>query len=386
RITDPAFKSPQLSQFDQIVAAEASGPAQVTLHTKSPYPVLLAQLTKLSVIPRAAVQKLGDTAFNQHPIGSGPYALRAWDRGVAITLDARDDGWRGKPPFRTVVFRPVTDVSTRVADLRAGRADIVRGLGPDQATALKADHSVQVLGVPTERVAYIFVNALAGPTKDVRVRRAIAMAIDRDAIISALQEGYAKPVSQVLSPADFGYDNSIEPISFDPDGARKLVREAGADGAELTFLTAPAYDRRLNEAVQQMLADIGLHVSIVSVDLPTYLKRRQGTPDEAGSVSQGRWSCSCQDADGVIWPLFHTGSIWSKYSNPAFDAAVDAARATLDEKQRLADYHKAFAILREDVPGIGLFQDFALYGARPQLRWTPTADEAFFVMDMGWQD
>ncbi|MBV9539529.1 MAG: hypothetical protein JOY70_11395, partial [Acidisphaera sp.] len=92
RITDPAFKSPQLSQFDQIVAAEASGPAQVTLHTKSPYPVLLAQLTKLSVIPRAAVQKLGDTAFNQHPIGSGPYALRAWDRGVAITLDARDDG------------------------------------------------------------------------------------------------------------------------------------------------------------------------------------------------------------------------------------------------------------------------------------------------------
>jgi peptide/nickel transport system substrate-binding protein len=135
-----------------------------------------------------------------------------------------------------------------------------------------------------------------------------------------------------------------------------------------------------------MLGDVGLKVSITMLDLPTYLKRRQGTPEEAGSISQGRWSCSCQDADGVIWPLFHTGSIWSKYSNPKFDAAVDSARATLDEKQRLADYHTAFEILREDVPAIGLFQDFAIYGARPQLKWTPTADEAFFVMDMHWQE
>jgi peptide/nickel transport system substrate-binding protein len=385
RITDPAFRSPQLSQFDQITSAEVTGPAQVTLHTKSPYPALLAQLVKLSIVPRAIVEKLGNDGFNQAPVGSGPYRLRSWQRGVQIVLDANDSYWRGKPPFATVIFRPVPDVSTRVADLRAGRADIVRGLSPDDAQSLKSDKALQVLAAPTERVAYLFVNAEAGPTRDVRVRQAIAMAIDRDTIISALQQGYAKPVNIVLTPADFGYVSDIPAWPFDPARAKALLKQAGAEGASLTFLTSPAYDRRLNEAVQQMLADVGLKVDIVMTDQPTYLRRREGTPEEAGSLSQGRWSCACQDADGVIWPLFHTGSIWSKYSNPAFDKAVDAARSTLDDKQRMADYHVAFQILHDDVPGIGLFQDFAIYGARRELHWTPTANEAFFVTDMSWQ-
>jgi peptide/nickel transport system substrate-binding protein len=384
RITNPDFKSPQLSQFDQIASAEITGPAQVTLHTKTPYPVLLSQLVKLSIVPGAYVEKVGDQKFNQEPMGSGPYKLRAWQRGVQSTLDANDAYWRGKPPFRSVVFRAVPDGNTRIADARSGRADITRGLTPDDAVSLKSERDLKVLSVATERVAYLFVNAQWGPTKDKRVRQAIAMAIDRDTIIEALQQGYANPVNILLAPVDFGYVSDVPGWPFDPARARALIKEAGAEGATLQFLTAPAYDRRLNEAVQQMLADVGLKVDIVSVDLPTYLKRRQGRPEEAGNLAQGRWSCACQDADGVIWPLFHTGSIWSKYSNPDFDAAVDAARTTLDEKQRLADYHKAFEIMRDEVPGIGLFQDYALYLARRELQWTPTPNEAFFIMDMKW--
>ena len=262
----------------------------------------------------------------------------------------------------------------------------MRGLSPDDAEALKHEPGVQVLSVPTERVAYLFVNTLAGPTRDVRVRRAIAMAVDRDTLITALQQGYARPVNEVSTPANFGYAPDVKPWPFDPDQARQLIKQAGAEGATVSFLTSPVYDRRLNEAVQQMLGDVGLKVDIQMLDQPTYLRRRQGTPDDAGGLSQGRWSCACQDADGVIFPLFRSGSVWSKYSNPAFDALVDAARSTLDEKARLADYAKAFDILREDVPGIGLFQDVALYGARKQLHWTPTANEAFFVMDMRWQN
>ena len=384
RIVNPDFKSPQLSQFDQITLAEVSGPAQVTLHTKTPYPVLLSQLVKLSIVPKAYVEKVGDQKFNQEPMGSGPYKLRSWQRGVQSILDINEAYWRGKPPFRSVVFRAVPDGNTRIADARTGRADITGGLTPDDAASLKSERDLKILSVATERVAYLFVNAQWGATKDKRVRQAIAMAIDRDTIIKALQQGYANPVNILLAPVDFGYVSDVAGWPFDPARARALIKEAGAEGAAIQFLTAPAYDRRLNEAVQQMLADVGLKVDIVSVDFPTYLKRRQGRPEEAGNLAQGRWSCACQDADGVIWPLFHTGSIWSKYSNPAFDAAVDAARTTLDEKQRLAEYHKAFEIMRDEVPGIGLFQDYALYLARRELQWTPTPNEAFFVMDMKW--
>ena len=384
RIIDPGFKSPQLSQFDQIASAEASAPFKVTLTTRTPYPALLAQLVKLSIVPKAYVEKVGDQKFNLEPVGSGPYRLKAWQKGVQTVLEANDAYWRGRPPFRTVTFRVVPDVATRVADLRTARADIVRQLSPDEAIEIKKDARLQVLSVPTERVGYMFINALAGPTADVRVRRAIAYAIDKNGIIDALLQGYAKPVNVVLTPANFGYVADVKDYEHDPAKAKALVKEAGAEGASLTFLTSPAYDRRIVEAIQQMIQDVGLKVDIAMLDQPTFLRRRQGRPDEAGSLALGRWSCACQDADGVIFPLFRSGGIWAKYSSPAFDAEVEAARRILDEKQRLGHYKKAFEILREDVPGLGLYQDVAIYGARKELKWTPTPNEAFFVMDMKW--
>jgi peptide/nickel transport system substrate-binding protein len=385
RITDPATKSSQLSQLDQIVGAEVTGPAQVTLHTKTPWPVMLKQARNLAIVPKAYIEKVGAPAFNQAPIGTGPYKMRSWQRGVQSVLEAYDASWRGTPPFRTVTFRAVPDSSTRVADLRAGRADINRQMTPDDAAAVKADPNLQVLWIATERTGYLFLNAQWGPTKDVRVRQAIAMAVDRDTIISALLQGYAKPVNILLTPVSFGYQPDIKPWPYDPAKARALVKEAGAEGQKLIFLNAPAYDRRITEAIQQMVTDIGLTVEIKEYDMATYLRLRQGAPDGAGNMAQGRWSCACADADGVIWPLFHTGSLWAKYSNAEFDQAVDAARSALDEKKRMASYHRAYEILREDVPALPLYQDAAIYGARKELKWSPQPNEAFFVKDMRWQ-
>jgi peptide/nickel transport system substrate-binding protein len=385
RITDPAFKSPQLSQFNSIVSAEPLDGATVRLKTKEPYPALLAQLVKLSIVPQAYVERIGNERFNQTPIGSGPYRLVSWQRGVRATLEAVPDYWRGTPPFKLVTFQPVPDAATRIADLRTGKADIARGLNPDDAAIIAGDGKLQLLAVPTERIGYLFINALAGPTQDVRVRQAIAYAIDRKLIIDALLGGYGRPVDIVLTPANFGFLADIKGYPHDPAKARALIKAAGAEGAELTFITSPVYDQRIVQAIQQMLGEVGLKVVIAMSDQPTFLRRRQGAPADAGSLSIGRWSCACQDADGVIFPLFHSSSFWAKYVNPAYDETVEQARRTLDETARLTWYRKAFDILQADVPGIGLYQDVALYGAAAALRWTPTADEAFFVFTMRWQ-
>ena len=385
RIINPAFKSPQLSQFNQIADAEAASPTEVKVTTKSPYPALLAQLVKLSIVPKAYVEKVGDQQFNAKPIGSGPYELVNWQHGVQTTLKANHDYWGRKPPFENVIFRAVPDVSTRIADLRTGKADLITELPPDQAVNLKNASGIQILSVPTERVGYLYINAQAGPTKDLRVRKAIAYAIDKKGLVDSLLEGYGKPVSILGAPPVFGYTDKVKGYPYDPAKAKALLKEAGAEGAKLEFLTSPAYDQTQVQAIQQMLNDVGLNTQIVMLDQATFLKRRQGDPADAGSVAIGRWSCACQDADGIIFPLFRTGSTWAKYSNPKFDALVDDARSTLDRKKRMEDYRKAYEILREDVPGLGLYQVYAIYGASSHLHWKPTANESMFVTDMSWK-
>jgi peptide/nickel transport system substrate-binding protein len=383
RITDPAFKSPQLSQFNSIVEAKANG-NKVVLRTGSPYPALMAQLVKLSIVPEATVARIGNVEFNQKPLGSGPYKLVAWQRGVRMDLEEAPGYWRGKAPFKTVTFRGVGDAATRIADLRTGKADIIRGVNPDDAALIGKDPNLQVLSVPTERIGYMFINTLHGPTADVRVRRAIAHAVDRKGIIDALLGGYGRMSNIVLTPANFGYIDGFQGYPYDPAKAKALIKEAGAEGKELTFITSPVYDQRVVQAIQQMLGEVGLKVNIATSDQPTYLKRRQGNPEEAGNMSTGNWSCACQDADGVIYPLFQSDSIWSKYKNKEFDAAVEAARTTLDEKKRLEHYKKAFELLERDLPGIPLYQNVAIYAARKQLQWQPSPNEAFFIFEMKW--
>src|SRR5262249_58965895 len=156
RITAPAFKSPQLSQFNTIVKAEAIGADKVRLTTSSPYPALLAQLVKLSIVPHAYVQKVGNEKFNLEPMGSGPYRFVGWQKGVRVTLAANDAYWRGRPPFKTVTFQMVPDTATRIADLKTGRAAIIRPLTPDDAASLKGESGLQILSVPTSRTRFPF--------------------------------------------------------------------------------------------------------------------------------------------------------------------------------------------------------------------------------------
>jgi peptide/nickel transport system substrate-binding protein len=385
RITDPAFKSPQLSQYDSILSVDVTGPHEVTLMLKRAYPVLLAQLTKLSIVPRAMVEKLGNEAFNGLPMGSGPYRIVSATRGVRTELAANPGYWRGPPPFPRVEFRPVPDESTRLANLRSGRSDITRILLTDNAIDLKNDAQLKVLWSPVERVTMVALNAMVGPTKDVRVREAIAHAIDRDLIVEALLKGYARTVDQIMPPSNFGYAEGLAGFSYDPAKSRALLKEAGiAPGTKISFPTAPSFDQRVVQALHQMLTDVGLDPQISSSDIGTYLRLRQGRPEEAGDVSFFRWSCGCQDADGVLFPLFHSSSQWSKYRNATVDGEIDAARSTLDETARLSHYRRALTILHDEVAAVPLYQDSMMFAARKEVTWKPTPNEAFFLMDMSW--
>jgi peptide/nickel transport system substrate-binding protein len=387
RITNPAYKSPQLSQFDKIVGAEAVNPTTVRLKTDGPYPVLFAQLVKLSIVPKAHVEKVGDEAFNAAPMGSGPYKFVAMQRGVKTTLARHDGYWGGKGGFPTVEFHPVPDPATRVANLRSGRADVIVTINTDIAAQLKADANTKVLSVLSERVAYFQLNALTGPTADLRVRKAIAHAIDRQAIIDGLMGGYDKPVGSMLSPVHAGYVPGFQSYAFDLARAKALIREAGvAPGTEFVLFTSPTFDQRIVQALQQMVAELGVKVTIQSSDFANWLKRAQGSPDEFGQMTFSRWSCGCQDADGILFPLYHSSSQWAKFKNADIDKALEAGRVALSDADRVAAYKRALEIAEANIPLVPLYQAAILYGVRKEVVWTPTPNESFFLNRITWKD
>ncbi|GGE27042.1 ABC transporter substrate-binding protein [Pullulanibacillus camelliae] len=387
RILDPSFKSPQYSNFSDISKVKASGNT-VIITTSKPSATLLSKLVSLSIVPKDYVKKKGDKDFNLHPMGSGPYALSEWKQGDQVVLTANKDYWNGAPEIKKVVFRNVPNAASRLADLQSGKADIAFSINPDDVSVVKSDPNLKVFSAPTERVAYLAFNALGDtPTKSVKVRQAIAYGINYKSMISSLLNGYGKPVKEVLTPVSFGYTDSIAGYSYNPSKAKALLKEAGySNGVTVEFASSPAYDQRVIQAIQGDLSQVGIKVKIASTDQATFLKKVQDPSHNWGSIRMGNWSCSCLDADGTIYPLFHSNTIWSSYSNKNFDTIVEQARTTTDEDQRKEAYQKAFQILQDDVPGIGLYQAYAIYGGSKHLQYKPDAQENFFVADMKWKE
>ncbi len=387
RITDPKFASPQLGQFDKITDAIALSPTKVKLLTAGPYPALLAQLVKLSIVPKAVVEAVGKDVFNLKPVGSGPYKFESWQRGVNVQLTRNDAYWGTKAPFPTVIFRAVPDAATRLANLQAGASDLVVTLDADQAGQLKSAPKAQALIGLTERVAYVRLNTTKPPFDNPKLRLAAAYAIDKQAMIDGLLGGYDKQVPELLTPAIFGWVDGIKAPEHDLAKAKALIAEAGpAAKAEIDLSTAPVFDQRIVQAIQQMLTEAGFNVKIAMSDMATYLKRAQAGPETTSLLSFGRWSCACQDADGVLFPLLHKSSGWSAYRNPKMDALLEEARATLDTGKRLAAYKQVHEIVAADVPVVPLYQAVVIYGAAKNLTFQPTPNESMFLNRMSWKD
>lgn len=382
RILDPSFGSEQLANFSAVKSVVGKGHL-LTIRTKAPSATLLSYLTTLSVVPEDYVRRVGDEQFNTRPVGSGPYVLSGSTSGSQIELRYNKRWWGPKPEVLDAVFRSVPNIASRVADLQAGKADVITTLTPDSADQVKRDPRLQVVDTPTERVAYVAFNTIhGGVVDDVRVRKAISLAINYPALIRSLQRGEAEPVNSVLSPLQQGYPDALPNSRYEPATARRLVKQAGAEGGEVVMATSPSFNPQIVQAIQANLDDVGLDVKIEETDQPTYLKKVQGSAHDWGGMRFGRWSCSCLDADGTIYPLFRSGSIWSSYENPDFDALVDRARAEPAGAQRQQTYAKAFDILAKDLPGIGLFQDHAIYGLAERVRWKPDVQEQFFLTEV----
>jgi len=202
RIIDPKFGSPQLSQFSKIADATRDGPSKVVIQLKSPYSAILAQLVKLSIVPKHVVEKEGNDKFNLNPIGSGPYKFISWDRGVAVTLARNDAYWGRKGPFPQAVFRAVPNAATRLADVQASAADLARAMNSDQGKQLDDSGRGKRLYALTERSAYLRINPNRPPFDNLKIRQALSYAIDKEGITEGILGGLDKPIDEMVTPVN----------------------------------------------------------------------------------------------------------------------------------------------------------------------------------------
>jgi peptide/nickel transport system substrate-binding protein len=330
---------------------------------------------------------VGKDAFNLKPVGSGPYRFEAWQRGVAVTLTRNEAYWGTKGPFPIALFRAVPDSATRLADLQAGSADLVVGLDSDQLAQLKSSQRAKPLTALTERLAYLRLNPNRPPFDNPKIREAIARAVDKQGIIDGILGGQEKPIAQMLTPAHFGWADGIAGPAYDPARAKALVAEAGAAGkAAIPLTTAPFFDQRVVQAIQQQLREVGLDVTIELIDTPSFLQRTQRGPVEAPVLAISRSSCACQDADGALYELFHAGSGWTIVENKDVDGLLDRARSALDPAARLADYRKVHEIIAATLPVVPLYQTVAGYGVARAVQFTPTPNESLFLNRIRWTE
>lgn len=272
-------------------------------------------------------------------IGTGPYQYVEWVKDEYATLGKNPDYWRGEPKIDTVNLPRIKDVHTRATMLRTGEIDIARGLSIEDAKALQAESDIVITETPQTRYRVIYFNNSAPPFDDVRVRQAINYAIDREALVKYVLEGYGTVAQGPFLPTLPWGNSDIKGYAYDPDRAKALLKEAGQENLTFTLMT---YSSRptlplVAQAVQAQLAEIGVTVDLQVGEYSACKKAVTDNTHEAILIARGPVYGGYEPTTLYASDYSCEGNYnWSVYCNADFDARLAEAQATDDTEARYA--------------------------------------------------
>lgn len=352
----------------------------VDIITKDPYGPILSTMAMVytGIISPAAVEKYGEE-YGRHPVGTGPFKFQEWRTRDKIVLVANEDYWRGRPALDQVIFRVIPEEGSRMLSLRTGEVDMVLKPSPAELPAFKADPAFDIVETAGLRIFYVGFNLEIPPLDDIRVRHAIAHAIDKQSILENILEGAAGPAkSSLLAPGVFGfYGWDIDQLyPYDPKKAVELLNDAGwADedgdgilekgGQDFVLRFMPAKGRYLKdieiaEVIEAQLREVGVRVKLEVFEWATAFGKTRSAdfPYELHSFG---WVTTNADADYTLHSMFiseltpPTGWNAFRYSNSEVDRLVKLGRVTVDQAEREAIYARAQAIMAADLPFLPIY-------------------------------
>jgi ABC-type transport system substrate-binding protein len=306
------------------------------------------------IVPQRAVEELGDRfAFN--PVGTGPFQFVSYAPRQELVLEANASYFRGAPAIKRIVWKVVPDDNVAGLALQKGEINHMIVRDPQVYVALQRDRNLAFTATPTTGWWEFSLNTRRRPLDDVRVRRALAHAVDRDTFIKTVLENLGSPAYSVIPPGMIGHTTDVEKYAFNPTRARQLLAEAGlTPPVRLTLVFEPSeYGELIATAVQQWFKDIGVELQLLKLEAGAWTARRQSGDYDITISGTTRF-----DPDQFLTEQFHTGS-FPPGGNQSFYGAIDdmieAQRRAINSKERariLVEIQKKVAA---DVPFVPLF-------------------------------
>ncbi len=298
--------------------------------------------------------------IDQAPVGTGPFSFVAYQRDATIRYRRFDGYWGPKAKLDALVFSINKDPAVRLAKLRAGECQMMAYPSPADLPGIQADPRLALQQLPGLNIGFLAFNAARKPFDDKRVRQALSMAIDKEAILRAVYGGAGEPAKNLLPPTMWSYDDAVQDYPHDPAAAKALLAGAGyPDGFDTDLWAMPVqrpYNpdaRRVAELMQADLAKVGVRARIVSYEWGEYRKRLQA--GEAPMAEMG-WTGDNGDPDNFFTPNASCaaarvgGGSVSKWCNKAFDALIQQAARLPDQAARATLYEQAQVLMHDEAP------------------------------------
>jgi len=388
RVLDQTKKSPQYGNIRAIKEVKIVDGETVHIITDKPFPLLLERLVFFGIVPKKHLTAVGDQAFGTTaPVGTGPWKFVEWKRDQLIRLEAFDQHWRGKPPFKTLIFRAIPEYATQYAEVKTGGIDIIRDVSTDIVPEMKSHPQTYVSSTPILRVHYIELDMRSAPFDKKAARQAANYAIDKQTIMQKLMGGLAKQVATVVQPLAFGFDPEIKPYPYDVKKAKELVAQAGyPNGVDITMHSSSAAWRPVFEAIGQMLTEANLRTTVRMWDPGPAWNKFFQSEGKATNGTYGTWgNYSVFDADAVLHPLFHTeqgGWIGKWYTRvEGLDKLIDEGRSTVDQAKRKRTYSQIQQMIREEAPAIYLWTQNDTLVISKKVQYAARGDEWLWLYD-----
>jgi peptide/nickel transport system substrate-binding protein len=334
----------------------------VVFHLKEPFAALLWNLSEgaIGIVPYGSLDEI-----TRQPIGTGPFKFVSAETDKEVILQRNDAYWGETPRLARVRFAVVPDATTQALELRKGSADLTSNspMSPDTVVTLERDPSLVVQHGPGTRLAYLAFNLRDPVLKDVRVRQAIAYALNRQPMIEYLWRNQVQPAHSILPRQSWAYNDDVPRYDYDPVKARQLLDAAGhpaVNGVRFHLMMKTSTDentRLMVAVIQQQLRDVGIALDIRTFEFATFFADVSSGAFQLYSL---RWIGGNEDPD-IFDTAFHArnfppaGRNRSFYSNPRVDTLIDEARRETDQTARQQLYRELQDILAQDVPAINLW-------------------------------